>query len=441
MNTILRIIFGISTAFAATQTDSTASSVATQTGDQLQGLADTFIHSIPYWITGGIVIAISFVIAKMVSDNVENKMSEAGLEEEHKEIQIVAGRAVNATIILMGITIGLKIAGIDLTSIVAAGAFGVGFAMQDIITNFMAGIIVLLQKQFTIGDWITVNGTIGIIQEIQSRYTVIRKFDGTKVIVPNAELFKNQVTSLTSNPFRRFQFEFGVDLYLDLKEVIEVIYGSIDKVDKILKTPKPNIIVRPPGGYYNNLRIRCWVISKKGILKPMSALIRQMHQDFYARGWSFPYPTQTLILDKDVPPDVNKRAQDFMDTHKGMTKVKPLRGPGLHAPVAQPNIATPISTGLTNAPEGEYSDKVVQLGVVTAMPQPTVNQPVVVEENAPEWLKKAAEGAMAPTPAVTGPVPMGTILNPETVTQPMVSNNTSTATPATDSVAPNQVQQ
>lgn len=414
MNAILKFIFGVQTAIAASSSaasDSGASSVASQTGDQLQSLADTVIHSIPYWITGGIVIAVSFVIAKMVSDNVENKMSEAGLEEEHKEIQIVASRAVNATIILIGITVGLKIAGIDLTSIVAAGAFGVGFAMQDIITNFMAGIIVLLQKQFTIGDWISVNGTVGIIQEIQSRYTVIRKFDGTKVIVPNAELFKNQVTSLTSNPFRRFQFEFGVDLYLDLKEVVEVIYGSIAKVDKILKEPKPNIVIRPPGAFYNNLRIRCWVVSKKGILKPISALVHQMHQDFYARGWSFPYPTQTLILDKDVPPDVNKRAHDFMDEHKNMTKTKPIHGPGWHPKAATDSATQPA--------DPSYSDKVIQLGVLTATPnqaapaqatQPiAATQPqVTVEPNAPTWLKTAAEGAMQPDQAVTGPVPMGT---------------------------------
>ena len=97
---------------------------------------------------------------------------------------MVATRGASAAVLLIGITAGLKIAGLDLTSIIAAAAFGVGFAMKDLIMNFISGIIILLQKQFTIGDWIKIKGTEGTIKEIQSRYTIIKQFDGTKVIVP-----------------------------------------------------------------------------------------------------------------------------------------------------------------------------------------------------------------------------------------------------------------
>ncbi len=319
LNNLLNIQTALAQPFATTSTNAT-SSVASETGNQVTNLVESLFRSIPYWITGFIVIVLSLVLARVVKSMVENKMIEAGVEEEHKEIQLVASRAASATVLLVGITAGLKIAGLDLTSIIAAAAFGVGFAMKDIIMNFISGIIVLLQKQFTIGDWIKVKGTTGVIQEIQSRYTVIKKFDGTKVIVPNSELFKNQVTSLTSNPTRRFQLDLGVDLYMDLKEVIDEIYKSIDKCNRILKHPKPNIIVRQPGAFYNSLRIRCWVESKKGVLKPISELTRQIHKDFYRRGWSWPYPTQTLIMDKDVPPDVNQRTKEYIEKHKKALK-------------------------------------------------------------------------------------------------------------------------
>lgn len=323
MEKFLYNLLNIRTAFAqpfATTSTNAPSSVASETGNQVTNLVETIFRSIPYWITGFLVIVLSLILARVVKSMVENKMTEAGVEEEHREIQIVAGRAASATVLLIGITAGLKIAGLDLTSIIAAAAFGVGFAMKDIIMNFISGIIVLLQKQFTIGDWIKVKGTTGVIQEIQSRYTVIKKFDGTKVIVPNSELFKNQVTSLTSNPYRRFQLDLGVDLYMDLKEVIDEIYKSIDKCNRILKHPKPNIIVRQPGAFYNSLRIRCWVESKKGVLKPISELTRQIHKDFYRRGWAWPYPTQTLIMDKDVPPDVNQRTKEYIEKHKKALK-------------------------------------------------------------------------------------------------------------------------
>jgi small conductance mechanosensitive channel len=310
-------LIGIPTAFAQQAAEN---SVAAQTGDSIQNLAADFIRAVPLWITGGIVIILSFVVAKIVKSSVENRMSEEGLEEEHREIQIVASRGAAAGVLILGITIGLKIAGIDLTAILAAGAFGIGFAMKDIIMNFLAGIIVLLQKQFTIGDTIKVGGTMGVIQQIQSRYSVIKTFEGLKVIIPNADLFKKEVTSYTSNPFRRFEFNLSVDLYYDLKEVIDLIYDSIKKVPGILASPKPSIIVCEPGGFANILKIRCWVDAKKGVLKPKSSLIRQIHKDFYRKGWSWPYPTQNLVFDKDVQPDVAKRAKEYVERHK---KVEP----------------------------------------------------------------------------------------------------------------------
>jgi len=328
MNQILNHIFNIQTALAQpfiqpTSSATAGASAASETGNQATNLIQSFFGSIPYWVTGFIVIVLSLFLARIVKSTVENRMAEAGMEEEHKEIQLVAGRAASASVLLIGITAGLKIAGLDLTSIIAAAAFGVGFAMKDIIMNFISGIIILLQKQYSIGDWIKVKGTLGIIQEIQSRYTIIKKFDGTKVIVPNSELFKNQVTSLTGNSTRRFTIDITVDLYMDLKEVIDVIYASVDKVPKILKYPKPNIIVLQPGSGFNRLRVRCWVESRKGVLKPTSALVRQIHKDFYSRGWSWPYQTEKLIFDADVPPDVNERSKNYIEKHKSALKKEP----------------------------------------------------------------------------------------------------------------------
>lgn len=367
MQNFLFHIFSIPTAFAQSSENS---NVASKTSNQIQNLLDNIIGAIPLWITGFLVIGFSFIVARIVKSAVENKMTEQGIEEEHREVQIVAGRAASAVVLTIGITAGLKIAGLDLTSIIAAAAFGVGFALKDIIMNFLAGIIVLLQKQFTIGDWIKVNGTTGVIEQIQSRYTVIKKFDGTKVIIPNGDLFKKQVNSLTSNPFRRFSVNIAVDLYVDLKEAIDLIYKSIEKVDKIVKNPKPSIIVTQPGKFSNNLQVRCWVESKKGVLKATSALIRQIHKDFYKKGWAWPYPTEKIIFDKDVSPDVNARAKDFIVRNK---KKKKLAGKEI--------VATVMAT------------------------QPAPTQPAIVVNIDPQM-------PIVSAPAVAQPLPEGTMVAP-----------------------------
>jgi len=316
MNQVLTIIFGIPIALAQT-----ASQTTTKHSSQLVILLNSILSAIPYWFTGILVIIFSFIFARIAKSSVENKMTKEGLEEEHREVQIVVGRTTSAIVLTVGITAGLKIAGLDLTPIIAAAAFGIGFAAKDIIINFFAGIIILLQKSFTIGDWVKVNKTEGIIQEIQSRYTVIKKFNGTIVIVPNAELFKNQVTSFTANPTRRYTFSIKIDFYTDLKEVIQTIYGSINKCHSILQNPKPNILVTPPGEFYNNIKIRVWVMSRGGVLRPISALMRQIHKDFYSKGWAWPYPTQTLVFDKDSSANIHQRTQNYIDTHKKKEKI------------------------------------------------------------------------------------------------------------------------
>lgn len=394
-----------STPLALAETTADKGNIATQTGDQVQNLINGFILSIPLWITGFIVIIISFILAKIVKSAVENRMTIEGLEEEHREIQIVASRGASAAVLIIGITVGLKVAGIDLTGIVAAAAFGIGFAMQDIIMNFLSGIILLLQKQFTIGDWIKVNGTEGVVKEIQSRYTIIKKWDGTKAIIPNAELFKNQVINLTGNPERRLQFVIGVDLYADLKEVIDTIYQSISRCDKILAKPKPSIIVVQPGDYCNNLKVRCWVDSRKGILMPTSSVLRQIHKDFYRKGWSWPYPTQTLIFDKDVPPDVNARTKDYMEKHKAVLSKNHLKNAPLQAlqqfqqiessPQIQP--ITQSEQDLQAKLTGTDANQVPNLGIIyTNPPQPQPQTQVPLESPQPTpplWLQNAVQSS------------------------------------------------
>jgi small-conductance mechanosensitive channel len=398
---LINKILVIPTAFA--QAGETTANVTNKTAEQIQGLFNMIIQSLPLWITGLLVIGLSFFLARIAKNAVENKMTEKGLEEEHKEVQIVASRATSAIVLTLGVTAGLKIAGLDLTSIIAAAAFGIGFAMQDIIMNFLAGIIVLLQKQFTIGDWIKVGPTVGIIKEIQSRFTVIRKFDGTKVIIPNSELFKNQVTSLTSNPIRRFQFDLGVDLYVDLKEVIDLIYGSVKKVPRILQSPKPSIVVRPPGAFFNNLRIRCWVDSKKGILKPISELVKQLHQDFYAKGWSWPYPTQNIIFDKDDSP-VTARAKNYIEKHKEAlekeTNLLERQKQILEQQIRQPEMVKPAVTASAQ-PVAPI------LSPLNLQPLPQAQQIGIAtpEMEVPVWLQKATEGIKPAVSAQEMPAP------------------------------------
>ncbi|MEZ4086793.1 MAG: mechanosensitive ion channel [Candidatus Gracilibacteria bacterium] len=174
---IFNYIFGISTALAQ---NVNAGEIASETEGQLTQLVGYIIGQIPLWITAFIVLIITFVMARIAKSAVENKMAAEGFEEENKEVAILASRSANAGVLIVGITIALKIAGIDLTAIIAAGAFGVGFALQDIIMNFIAGVMILSSRHYSIGDSIKVGGIVGKIVEIQTRATILQAFDGAQ---------------------------------------------------------------------------------------------------------------------------------------------------------------------------------------------------------------------------------------------------------------------
>lgn len=285
-----------------------AEEVASETSTQLAGLIEMIIMKIPLWIAGGIVIIVTILLAKLARSIAENKLAERGIEEEHKEIQVLGGRITYTVVLTLGITVGLKIAGIDLTTIIAAVGFGVGFALKDLIMNFIAGIMILVGRHFAIGDFINVGGTIGRVVEIQSRVTVLQAIDGTKVIVPNADMFSQQVTSFTSNPFRRIEIMVNVDFRNNIENVLKVCMHVLKTTKGILLQPKPAVLVNEFGESFIILKLKGWVESKSGFLKIKSELIRNIKKEFNKYGIVIPWP---IYADPD---SIKINEKDFIET-------------------------------------------------------------------------------------------------------------------------------
>lgn len=286
------------TAYAVT---ADAEEVASGTVLELAKLLELVITKIPLWIAGGIVVILSVLVAKLAKSIVANKLEEKGIGDEHKELQILGGRIAYSTVLILGITVGLKIAGIDLTTIIAAVAFGIGFALKDLIMNFLAGIMLLVSHHFTIGDFISVGGTIGKVEEIQSRVTVLKAIDGTKVIVPNAQMFKEQVTSFTSNPFRKITLEVGVDYRHKLENVIKICMNAVKHTKGVLLEPKPSVVVAGFGENAIDIKIKAWVSSTGGWIKIKSNLAKNVKSRFEKYGITIPWPIRTIAQDKDNP--------------------------------------------------------------------------------------------------------------------------------------------
>lgn len=347
-----------------------SSSTANQTTTGLTSFFNTMWMKAPGWIAAMIVFACSLVVAKMVKEKVLDRVSQK-FSDDDQDILVLIGRTTYVAVLGVGVTISLSIAGLDLTALLAAVGFGVGFAMQDLIMNFMAGIMILLNRPFSIGDFIQINNTIGKVEEIQARATILKALDGTKVIVPNADLFKNQVTSFTSNPFRRVDVEVGLDYNTDLAHATRVIFEALTAHPKVLQDPPPAIVLDGFGDSCVDVIARFWVESRSQWLKTKSEVVQLLKQHMDAAGVIQPFPTQNLTFDpeneKVVFPSYRLSPQE-LNQHRDELAAQQTQLATEIAKSAERISKTPFAEGVVLHAEG-----VAPVGVV-------VTEPLQVEE-------------------------------------------------------------
>jgi len=275
-------------------------SAAEETGTQVSDIFSYIFSHLPLWITALIVAVISFVIARLVKTAIENRLTVEGLEEEHKGIIILAGRTANAAVLIIGITISLKIAGIDLTALLAALAFGLSFGLQDTVANFVAGLALLATRPFVIGDWINVNDKIGKVTEIRTRATYLKTADGLRLIVPNSELYKSSVLSYTSNSMRRIKVPLYCRYGVSMEEITKICIHAAKKHKNILREPKPNVVVTELGDYYIEMYLRFWVETGAPWYKLRAKLTAEIEQLLEEAGLDAPYPVTSISMEEDV---------------------------------------------------------------------------------------------------------------------------------------------
>ncbi|KKU80489.1 MAG: MscS Mechanosensitive ion channel [Candidatus Peregrinibacteria bacterium GW2011_GWA2_47_7] len=349
-------------------------------------LAQFFIK-LPSWIAGVLVFLLSIGVARMIKRSVETRISEHIDEEENEAISVLIGRVTYFGVLTLGTTIALKIAGIDLTTILAAVAFGIGFALRDLIMNFIAGIMLLVSKQFIIGDFIKIEGQVGKVVEIQSRATILKAVNGTKLIIPNSKIFSNVVTSFTSNPMRRIDIPVYVAYGTDLDYAVQVTLDVLKKHPKILKKPAPSVRIIGFGGSSIDMKALCWVSRDAGWLKVRHEMITMIDKAYTDAGIIVPYDIVHIETGADTAEEwkgLSQRATAGKSKYEEMRKARlaARAAKAALASSAQPqNVPPPAPTETTNIPN-----------MGTPVPQQLVAVPIVVEADATQ----AVESPPAP---------------------------------------------
>ena len=242
-------------------------------------LAAVAVLGVFWTLAAGLRTLLRVLFRRLISDlTVENLLKQLGY-------YFVWGIGILVAADALGFEPEVVVTGLGLTSL------ALGFALKDIISNFVSGILILGLRPFEIGDEIVVGDTEGSVQRIRLRATEIRTYDGRLVLVPNAELFTSRVTNNTAAPIRRTAVEVPVAYGSDLGRVEAVLLAAAVEVPEVLATPAPSVRLRALGGADMMLELRFWTDSQRAdLLATTSAVARRVVVGFSAAGLDLPQP-------------------------------------------------------------------------------------------------------------------------------------------------------
>ena len=196
------------------------------------------------------------------------------------------------------ILIALEQLGIDTTSLIAllgAAGLAVGLALKDSLSNFAAGVMLIMFKPFGIGDYIEAGGTAGIVEKITVFSTVCRSGDNKEIVVPNGQIYSGTIINYSAKPTRRIDLVVGIGYDDDIKKARDLIAKIIEKDERILKDPEPVIAVNELGDSSVNLVVRPWVNSGD-YWDVKWHLLETIKTTFDEYGVSIPYPQQDVHM-------------------------------------------------------------------------------------------------------------------------------------------------
>lgn len=244
-------------------------------------------------------VLIVLVIALWVSTMLENKL----MRSEHISInmRVVLSKLLRIVLALAAILMALSAIGFDITLLsVFGGALGVGIGLglQKIASNYVSGFIILTDKSMQIGDVITVENHYGVVSDLRSRYMVLRKLDGTQVVIPNEILITNAVVNHSFIEHKaRMEMSVQVSYESPLELAMQLMCDAANNQPRVLIEPAPEVQIRGFGENGIDLSLTIWIPDpEEGAGGLQSAIFLEIWRSFQEHAISIPYPQREVRI-------------------------------------------------------------------------------------------------------------------------------------------------
>jgi small-conductance mechanosensitive channel len=267
-------------------------------GGRFQDLLGEALLFIPNLIVALVVFALTILLSGLVARWVQRA---AKTRIEDLETRRLLSRLARWSVIILGTLVALDQVDFDVTGFIAGlgiAGFTIGFALQDIARNFVAGVLLLVRQPFNIGDAVEVGEHAGTVLDITTRDTVLKTWDGEVVIVPNMDVFTKAIKNYSELPLRRRTVNIGLGYDEDVDEALRVFLEAIRGVEGVLDDPAPEVLVEELGDSGLMLAARFWVNQEThGLFMVHSAVVQAIKEVAEREGIDLPYPIQTVRLE------------------------------------------------------------------------------------------------------------------------------------------------
>jgi small-conductance mechanosensitive channel len=246
-----------------------------------------------------VTVAITVVVALWVSRLLENRVMRA--QRINMNMRVVLSKLLRVVLTLVGVLAALSAIGFDITLLsVFGGALGVGlgFGLQKIASNYVSGFIILLDESVHIGDVMTIDGHYGVVNQIRSRYLVLRKMDGTEVVIPNETLIGSAVINHSfSDRKGRVTMPLQISYESNLELAMTIMSEVAKSYPRVIQDPAPQTQLLGFGESGIDLQLGFWIPDPEegsGSLK--SAIYIEIWKRFREQGIEIPYPQRDVRI-------------------------------------------------------------------------------------------------------------------------------------------------
>lgn len=268
--------------------------------ETIQLLLERFLLFLPKMMTAFVVLVVGLYLVAFLA-----RVARKGLESRKVDRQAthVVVQLLRWVLTILVVVIALQQVSFNLTAFVASlGVLGftIGFALKDISENFTAGLLLLLQRPFELGDLVEIEGFFGKVSDVSLRATEILTQDGHHVIIPNSTVFTNPIINYTRTPTWRIGVEVGVAYNSDLDQVRQATVAALTAHPMILKDPAPYLVFNSFGDSAINLTAFYWIDSREVYPKRASDFgVVAISKGYATAGIEIPFPIRTLLMEKN----------------------------------------------------------------------------------------------------------------------------------------------